>query len=272
VPDDFDLDLNLRDEFEREGAVVVPQLLNRAWIDRLIDAVEACRAAPSQFHAVLSKPGEPHLESDLFRWLDNPVFEALARSSPLTALASKLIGSREVVFLEDQWFHSDPGAVSASPWHQDHPYYNVDRPFVTIWATLDDVDAEASLRVVPRSHSTGAIYSPVEFSATSTTIGGRSPLPPVPDIDADPGRHGVRSWSLCAGDAVAFDSRTLHSTGVKPSGGRLFRRISTRWIHPEAVYSDLGEQAAVFWRILPHGLASGDRLASEMFPLVGRQR
>ena len=52
------------------------------------------------------------------------------------------------MLVEDQWFCSEPGAISRSPWHQDHPYYNLDRPFVTIWVTLDDVTADAALRVV----------------------------------------------------------------------------------------------------------------------------
>lgn len=258
----------LKKELESKGVVVIRGLLSRIWIDRLLAAIEVCRADPSDFYAVLSQPGERCVESDLFRWLDNDTFEALARSSPLTQLAIELVGMSEVVFIEDQWFNSEPNAVTASPWHQDHPYYNVDRPFVTIWVTLDDATADVSLRVVPGSHATGTVYSPVEFSATSTTIGGSSPLPPVPDIDADPDRYGVRSWDLAAGDAIAIDSRTLHATGAGPSLSRPFRRVSTRWIHPDAVYVDLGSQAATFWKMLPHGLKTGDRLASPIFPLV----
>ena len=252
----------------RQGVIVVSKLLDRGWINRLLDAIEVCRADPSEFYAVLSKPGEQRVESDLFRWLDNDTMEELARNSPVARLAARLIGTSEVVFIEDQWFRSEPNAATASPWHQDHPYYNVDRPFVTIWVTLDDVDSQASLRVVPGSHASGELYSPVEFSATSTTIGGASVLPPVPDIEADPQLHGVRSWDLAAGDAVAFDSRTLHATAAKPNSNRPFRRISTRWIHPDAVYVDRGRQAATFWETLPHGLNSGDRLACPIFPLV----
>ena len=29
-----------------------------------------------------------------------------------------------------------------------------------------------------------------------------------------------------------------------------------------------GEQAAVFWRMLPHGLSTGDPVAGEVFPLI----
>ncbi len=258
----------LRAQMRSEGVVVLRGLLGSDWVERLRQALDVCRDAPSRFHGVLSAEGEPLVESDLFCWFTNDTFAELARSSPLTRAATTLLGSETVVFIEDQWFLSEPGATSGSPWHQDHPYYNVDRPFVTIWVTLDDVDASASLRVVPGSHR-GELYSPVEFASDRSTIGGGSALPAVPNIDGHPELYQVRSWDFVAGDAVAFDSRLLHSTSAEPSGRGLFRRLSTRWIHPDARYHDHGEQAAIFWQALPHGLSDGDRLACDHFPLVG---
>ncbi len=257
-----------RAELEARGVVVVPHLLDEQWCRRLHAAIDRCRTSPSQFYGVLSGPDELRVDSDLFRWFDDPDLAEVTRSSELPGLAAELVGSHSAVLIEDQWFASEPGAVSASPWHQDHPYYNLDRPFVTIWVTLDDVDADAALRVVAGSHAAGVTYAPIEFSATSATIGGQSDLEPVPDVDADPERFPVTTWDLRAGDAVAIDSRTLHATGVRESADRDFRRISTRWAHPNTRYLDLGEQAAVFWKRLPHGLATGDPVAGEVFPLI----
>ena len=247
---------------------MVPGLLDRRWCHRLHRAIDRCRSSPSQFYGVLSGPDELRVDSDLFRWFDDPDIAELTRSSPLTALAVDLVDTDSVVLIEDQWFSSEPGAVSASPWHQDHPYYNLDRPFVTIWVTLDDVRADAALRVVAGSHATGVTYAPIEFSATASTIGGRSDLEPVPDIDADADAFPVTTWDLRAGDAVAIDSRTLHATGVREVADRDFRRLSTRWAHPDTCYLDQGEQAATFWKLLPHGLTTGDRIAGEVFPLI----
>ena len=242
--------------FEERGAVVVPGLLDRGWCERLHRAIERCQASPSQFYGVLSPPGEPKVDSDLFRWFDDPDIAEGTHASSLPSLGAELCGADAAVLIEDQWFCSEPGAVSRSPWHQDHPYYNLDRPFVTIWVTLDDVAADAALRVVEGSHATGVTYAPIEFSTDTTTIGGASQLEPVPDIDADPARFPVTTWDLQAGDAVAIDSRMLHSTGV--------REVAD----PDTRYLDLGEQAAVFWKMLPHGLSTGDLVAGDVFPLI----
>ena len=89
------------------------------------------------------------------------------------------------------------------------------------------MSADAALRVVEGSHATGITYAPIEFSSSTTTIGGSSELEPVPDVDADPERFPVTTWDLKAGDAVAIDSRMLHSTGVREVADRPFRRLST---------------------------------------------
>ena len=117
------------------------------------------------------------------------------------------------MLIEDQWFASEAGATTPSPWHQDEPYYRLDRPFLTIWVTLDDIDEGGSLRVVPWFARTGERYAMVEFSATGRTIDPAGLGSPVPDVEADPERYDVRSWSLRAGDAIALSSRTLHATG-----------------------------------------------------------
>ena len=257
-----------RAELQARGVTVVPGLLDEQWCRRLHSAIDRGRASPSQFYGVLSKPDELRVDSDLFRWFDDPDIAEVTRSSELPGLAAELVGANSAILIEDQWFASEPGAVSASPWHQDHPYYNLDRPFVTIWVTLDDVAADAALRVVAGSHAAGVTYAPIEFSTDRATIGGQSDLTPVPDVDADPERFPVTTWNLRAGDAVAIDSRTLHATGVRESADRDFRRISTRWAHPDTRYLDLGEQAAVFWKLLPHGLTTGDPVAGEVFPLI----
>jgi ectoine hydroxylase-related dioxygenase (phytanoyl-CoA dioxygenase family) len=223
------------------------------------------------------------VDSDLFRWDDDPDLRAVTHRSPLADLASSLLDSRQVALIEDQWFASEPGPTTPSPWHQDDPYYRLDRPFLTIWVALDDVGADGALRVVPRSHRGGSLYAPAEFSSTGTTVGSTTVgsttgggdvgpaasghLAPVPDVDADPEHFPVHSWPVVAGDAIALDSRTLHATGRVELAGP-FRRLSTRWAAPGTRYQDRPWDTAAFWDLLPHGLSEGDLLAGPVFPLV----
>ena len=263
-----------RRQLVEEGVAVRRGLLDERWCARLHAAIERCRRTPGPHYGVLSEPGAPMVDSDLFRWFDDADLAELTHASPLTDWATELIGADQVVLVEDQWFASEPAARTASPWHQDQPYYRIDRPFVTIWITLDDVGPEASLRVVPGSHATGRIYAPVEFSATSAaagdTLSDLADLPMVPDVDARPDEFPARSWTLRAGDAIALDSRTLHATGRRGSDVAPFRRVSTRWAAPETRYVDAGPAVAAFWDLLPHGLQPGDLLACPTFPLIAR--
>lgn len=264
---------DLRDDLARDGVVLVRSLLDDRWCERLHGAIERCGQQPGPHYGVLSAPGQPIVDSDLFRWGDDPTIHELTHASPLVSCAAALLDERDVVLVEDQWFRSEPGALTASPWHQDEPYYRLDRPFLTIWVTLDDVGAEASLRVVRGSHATGVTYAPVEFSATRSTIGDAAErLEPVPDVDADPTRFEVWSWDLRAGDAVCLDSRALHATGVSAVPDRPFRRVSTRWASPSTRYRTRTTTTATFWDELPHGLSDGDPIVGEVFPLVPARR
>jgi ectoine hydroxylase-related dioxygenase (phytanoyl-CoA dioxygenase family) len=259
-----------RDELERVGATVWRSLLDESWCERLRHAIERCRNAPGPHYAVLSPPGLERVDSDLFRWSDDPDIGELVRDSPLVDAAATLLGTDEVVLIEDQWFASAPRSSTPSPWHQDQPYYRLDRAFLTVWITLDDVDVDCSLRVVEGSHATGLTYAPVEFSATTTTIDGDSALSPVPAIDDEPEHYSIASWSLRAGDAIALDSRTLHATGTGAPAAQ-FRRVSTRWTTPDTRYRAVVPGAASFWDTIPHGLEDGDLLACDAFPLVARR-
>jgi hypothetical protein len=258
-----------RAELREIGAVHLPGVLDEHWISRLHAAIERCRAAPGEHYGVLSRPGEPLVDSDLFRWFDDPDLRAVLHESPLPALAASLLDADEVVAIEDQWFASAPSAATASPWHQDDPYYNIDRPFLTVWVALDAAPAAAALRVVPGSHRWGRSFAPVEFAATRSTIGATGALEPVPDVAG--GSFEVLGWDVAAGDAVALDSRVLHAAGGAPIDGRPFRRLSTRWVDGGARYAERGPHVAAFWSILPHGLTDGDLLAGETFPVVWRR-
>lgn len=256
----------IRDDFERDGAVVVRDVADAATCERMHRAIEQCRATPSEHYAMLSEPGRAAVDSDLFRWFDVDAVAAVLFGPELSALAASLLGSTDVVLVEDQWFASAPGADTPSPWHQDEPYYNIDGDFVTLWLALDAAPAGAALSVVPGSHRWGRTFAPVEFVAGGATIdgdGGLERLSPEALAETPP-----RSWDVEAGDVVALHPLTLHSAGSTPVEGRWFRRLSTRWAAPDARYVDRGEQAASFWRKLPHGLATGDLLASDTFPLV----
>lgn len=252
----------------RDGIAVVPSVLSTERCAALLDVIAGLRARPGGFHRVLSPPGEPVVESDLFRFRDVPEIAELVIDGPLAGLAAEVFGTDSVVMLEDQWFASAPGSSTPSPWHQDEPYHPLDREFLTIWLPLTPPPPGTVLRGVVGSHR-GPVYAPVEFSAGQATLSGaRGRLEPVPDVDADPGRFPVLVPEVVPGDAVLLASGTLHAAGGFCDAD--FVRLSIRYAHPATRYRVRPWPVATFWD--EHHWGEGDPLASGAFPMVAAGR
>ena len=258
------------DTYRADGVVHVPGAF-ADWVEPLRAGVDTALATPGVHTRRLSADDAPApVTSDILRWRDITPFERFVRAGGVAALAATVLDADAVVFLQDQWFVKEAGATTASPWHQDGPYYNVDGPMCTIWVALDDHPRDVSLELVRGSHRWGTRYGTREFvqaGAAPSTVGA-SDDPAVPDIDADRGCYDVVGFDLAAGDAIVFDAGTLHGAPGNGHLDRPARRFSTRWTTPAARYGDTGPGAAAFWTQMGHGLVDGDPFTGEWFPTV----
>ncbi|MCW5715930.1 MAG: phytanoyl-CoA dioxygenase family protein [Bauldia sp.] len=262
MPAPAPMDPNITDD----GVALVRRLVDAGQIERLKAAIEACRQTPGPSFRTLSPPGQPVLQSDLFRWRDNAEFRALATEGAVPRLAAEIFGTQDVVLMEDQFFYSAEGASTPSPWHQDHPYHPLEPWFLTIWIPLDAPPAGTGLRAAAGSHR-GEIYAPVEFSAGKKTLqSDAAVLRKVPDIDADPASFGVFAPDVDPGDAMVLDSRTLHAAGGLCTG--VFRRLSLRYAHPDTRYRLRPWPVATFWAEHHPEAHEGERIAGPAFPLI----
>ena len=107
---------------------MVPGLLDQQWCERLRSAIKRYQANPNQFYGVLSPRGEPKVDSDPFRWFDDPDVAEATHSSALPALGAALCGAEAAVLIEDQWFCSEPGAGSRSARQSQHRAGSRPRP------------------------------------------------------------------------------------------------------------------------------------------------
>lgn len=249
-----------------DGMAFVRNAVPAAEVADLKDAIAYCRANPGPNFRTLSKDGQPVVQSDLFRWHDVPAIRKVAFEGTLPRLACEAFGTDRVILLEDQFFYSEVGSGTPSPWHQDEPYHPLDPWFLTVWVPLDHYPASIGIKAVPGSHLR-EIYAPVEFSAGRATLdAGAFTLEPVPDIDDRPDLFPVVVPDANPGDAVLLDSRTLHGAGGRCAA--TFRRISIRYAHPDTVYKPRPWPVAAFWR--PHGIETkyGQRIESPAFPMI----
>lgn len=250
----------------KDGVSFVRGAVEEALQQELINAIAYCRAHPGPNFRTLSPQGKPVVQSDLFRWNDVPAIRKLAMEGTLPRLAAEAFGTDDVILLEDQWFYSEMGSGTPSPWHQDEPYHPLDPWFLTIWVPLDPYPSEIGIKAAPGSHL-DTIYAPVEFSAGEATLAkGAFSLEPVPDIDAQPERFEVFVPDAKPGDAVLLDSRTLHAAGGRCAA--TFQRVSIRYAHPDTIYRERPWPVATFWQEHDYRGQYGDSIVSDAFPLI----
>ena len=88
----------------------------------------------------------------------------------------------------------------------------------------------------------------------------------VPDIDSNRAKYKIMSWDIKAGDAIAFDIRTLH--GASKNVDRISRRrvFSARIVGDDAFFVDRqGKGSPPFENVK---LQTGDKLIGEEFPVI----
>jgi phytanoyl-CoA hydroxylase len=140
------------------------------------------------------------LELDpLFRaWIDNPVFERVARS---------VIGPEVVLYRATLFTKSARGGTDL-PWHQDGgDFWGLDRhPELQIWTALDDVPPESGcVEVVDGSHRAGL----------ATPLGGT--LPERVLLASRP-EERARAVPARAGEVLLIHNHVWHRSGRNATG------------------------------------------------------
>jgi ectoine hydroxylase len=200
----------MREEFERDGFVVVPGALAAGEVRRLEAAVDRVREREAG-------PGEP-LHRLAFAGLDDAFLDLVDHPRCLS-LVTDALGSNIYVYHCHLDVH--PPEERAEPrwrWHQDGGRQNVEldspRPRLSVKVAyfLTDVSTadHGALRVVPGSHNRDTLPRDAE------------PLDAVPVL-------------VEAGSAVIFDRRLWHARGDNLSDRTrkvLFYGYTHRWIRP----------------------------------------
>ena len=85
------------EDFHRDGAVCIRQLLTADEIALLREGIEANLAAPSPRAKVASRPGDPgRFFEDFCNWQDIAQFGRFIHETPLALAAQRLMGSATV--------------------------------------------------------------------------------------------------------------------------------------------------------------------------------
>lgn len=249
--------------FRRDGAIVIRGLF-ADHIEMLGSGVARNMAEPGPYAAENTRAGESgRFFDDYCNWQRIPEFRSAIMESPVTMVAAALMGASRVQLFHDHVLVKEPGTSTATPWHQDGPYYFVEgQQTVSFWVPLDPV-SEATLRCVAGSHLWPRPVLPTRWLAETDFYPGADDFMPVPDPDAEGMR--ILEWDMAPGDAVAFDFRCLHGARGNRSSTRR-RAFSLRLLGDDARYVERpGRTSPPF---PGHDMQPGQRLREDWFPVI----
>jgi ectoine hydroxylase-related dioxygenase (phytanoyl-CoA dioxygenase family) len=259
------------DSFARDGVVRVPGLLAPPMRARLADAVDRAMADPGPMALDFNDRGSPgRFFGDMFMWRRDPDFRAAFFETDAARVAGLLMRAAQVHLFYDQIFAKEPFTPQRTPWHQDSPYWPVTGEMLaTVYLSLDPIDAEnGAVEYVAGSHLWGGDYAPAPFRE-----GGRearryvkSPLRPLPDIEAMGPRADRRRFALEPGDAVVFHGRLIHGAAGNPSARRR-RTVALRLAGDDVRWRP---HSGTFRPLAKAGLAAGAPLSGPLFPVLWR--
>jgi hypothetical protein len=218
---------------EDDGVVYLPGALNPESLAKVEAAVEWSFANPSPtVHRFYPDNPETFIEDR------GQNHAGVAREVGLDTMVRALWGvDGDVWYMGEQLFKKEGGHSRRTPWHQDTSYLRMaGSHMVACWITLDPLPARHCLEFVRRSHK-GTLFNGSSFAETDDTdpLYKNSPLPRLPDIQANREAFDIAGWDLTPGDVIVFHLGVLHGGGGTEPGLRR-RTVSMRFMGPNITF------------------------------------
>jgi len=223
------------DDFARDGAVLLKQVLSQEWVERAREGLDEAIASRDALSGDLGT-----LRVDQFPARRSESLRSLVEESPLAEIVGRALAS-PVRFYMDQLFYKPAGEVPPTAWHQDTCYYNIEgHDVIRAWVSPDLVPRHLSLEVVRGSHLWNVTYRPLAGADPETSERARKliegadsqrqmlgeeayerwnywsgvhdrSLPEVPDVNARRDAFEILGWHYEPGDVLLFHGNILHS-------------------------------------------------------------
>lgn len=277
----------LVDAYERDGAVLLRNVLDPAELDLLHAGVEEANARPSpRYSRVRSADGKGETVVDQFPSLAGPSLKALIERGRLAAIAARMMRTPSAQLVLDQLFYKPAGRVVPTPWHQDTPFLCVrGHDIARVWLSCDPSPADLTVQVVRGSHRWNVIYSTQSEADTGVRTSeeggafsydgiGDARQPPTPDIERYRDSFDILTFDVEPGDAVVFHGHVLHGAAGRDDYPLPRRAFATLWGGPELrCYRPGGftmpTVGALSGHQAPHGARIGDH--PEEFPFYWKE-
>ena len=258
--------------YERDGVVVLRDVVDAAWRERIRAAIEREIETPGPLFHGYETPSGGRFHGNMRLFEHDRDLDGFCRTSCLPGIARQFFGSRKINLFYDQLFVKEPGTRHRTRWHNDQPYWPVRGwQVLSFWVALDRTTAESgALEFVRGSHRWGRWFQPETFGKTRAVAGYEEnpDYEPMPDIEAARTDYDIVSWDLEPGDVYVFHALTVHGAPGNATSARRRRGYTVRYTGDDAVYDT---RPGTNVNLRNPELADGDALDSEQYPLlIGR--
>jgi ectoine hydroxylase-related dioxygenase (phytanoyl-CoA dioxygenase family) len=237
--------------YDRDGVVLVRDVVDPEWLERLMARVERIVDQPSQW---ASDTGEQEGEDsgraldERYLWRDNDEVHRFVFDSGVANLVGQAMQTTALRFYFDHWFVKEPGTMTETPWHQDAPYWPfTGQQIASLWLALSPVDRNGSgLEFVKGSHRWNKAYKPQRFVKSDPKTdwlrkAEASDGEEIPDISGNRSDYDIFCEPMAPGDGLIFSAWMIHAAPHNRSASRR-AAVSTRWLgddvrwnpHPQA--------------------------------------
>lgn len=239
--------------FSQNGFVVVRSVVElrrikelRAAHDELVVRWAAeCEVSVDEYERVVSQWTNLHEQ--------HPSFHAQIHHPQVIAISQNLLGVKSLQLFHDHLISKPPNRSSTIPWHQDYPYWPVDKPkALSCWLALDDVGSKTGgMQFMPGAHLEGE-KAPVDFLHSPKDWGERI--------------NEAEQTRLKAGDCLFHSCLSWHTSPPNQSSRprRAFISImmsdECRWDPDHSDWHPMNDYVTV---------ASGEQFNRDRFPVLG---
>ena len=203
-------------QFQKDGAIFIKGKFNRNWIEKLKIGIDKDIRNPSpRFKSHTTQNNLPAYLEDYWTWDLIPEFTDFVFNSPYPEISSELMSANKINLVMDNWFLRETGSKSATPFHHDISYFDIDGTMCVLWLPLQPLKVNEGIAWVKGSHLWNKRFLRVffkdghEIEGNECTINGIKYENP-PDIIGNKDKYEFLQWDFELGDCVIFDIRTLH--------------------------------------------------------------
>ncbi|MBK9258525.1 MAG: phytanoyl-CoA dioxygenase family protein [Polyangiaceae bacterium] len=224
--------MNVGASLSRHGFTILPRLLDQRALDALAasfahhEAANIPRSAQVLFVHTPPPPDTPPFDNLMLQWLNPHKRKAPLSTFPIATslrpVIEELLGDTAVLF-QDLLLDKGESQRSRFAWHQDYPFWPVDKPRgLVVWVPIDPVDEVAgSLVLAAGSHLSG-IGPAIDLHSGNAQPGTTGKVADIDDYE-----HVCRK--LDPGDAIVFHPLVWHASAPNRSGKRR-RAWASSWL------------------------------------------